>query len=215
MFRSMKQWGHDPAKVRRAAPSTFNAPLKWAKKMKSGETKRVFTCSFSDFFHEDADPWRAEAWDIIRATPQITYLILTKRPERIYLDLPELEERENVWLGTSAEDQETFDKRVLQLSVIVAPVRFISMEPLLGPITMRQYQHYPAKYSYMNPIDWVIVGGESGPGAREMRRAWVDQIKKECEETGTAFFFKQWSGLRPGNNPTIDGTSYEQFPTPR
>jgi len=151
----MQRLGLDFTKVQRTRPHTFLAPLRWK------EPRMVFTCSMSDFFHVAADPWRDEVWDIIRRTPQHTYQILTKRPERIEANLPKTcftcgspgkhfepfigncENPQwwpwkNVWLGTSVENQEWAEKRIPILTAIPAAVHFLSCEPLLGPIDFHE-----------------------------------------------------------------------------
>jgi protein gp37 len=150
MFRDKKRYGQNPNVVIRSAPPTFNKPLLWAKdREKYAHIKRVFTCSWSDFFIEDADDWRDEAWDIIRRTPELTYQILTKRPERIMANLPaDFIEFDNVWLGISGENQEWLDKRMPDFYPnTYARVAFLSLEPLLGPINIIPYASF---------IDWVI-----------------------------------------------------------
>ena len=113
MFRDMKRYGRDANIVKRTSPSTFNSPLKWANNYVLRARARIFTCSYSDWFIEEADEWRNEAWDIIRDTPQFDYLILTKRPENIKDRLPKDWENgyPNVWLGISAENQAEYRKR--------------------------------------------------------------------------------------------------------
>ena len=179
MFKGQERWGRDPSVVVKAAPATFNAPMKWK------ERKNIFTCSWSDFFHKDADAWRPDAWDIMRKTPRHTYQILTKRPERIKLSLigpvPE-----NVLFGTSVEDWKSNTERVPILRAVPNVVRFLSMEPLL---------EHPGEIN-LNGIDWVIVGGESGPGARPMDAEWAREIRDQCRFEGVAFFMKQMGGVR-------------------
>lgn len=165
MFRDQTRYGRTPEVVLRAAPATFNAPLKWERKRdprtNGGVTPdaphRVFTCSWSDFFHPDADVWRPEAWQIIRDTPHLTYQILTKRPNRIRYSLPADwgDGYPNVWLGTSVE-RDGLGYRAMQLGRVPARVRFLSCEPLLGPLTSLSW------WLGKGRIKWVIVGGESG-----------------------------------------------------
>ena len=175
MFREKKRFGQDPEKVVRSAPKTFNAPLNWI------APARVFVCSWSDFFISDADQWRAEAWEIIEKTRHLTFQILTKRPEdmltRLPMNLPELK---NVWLGVTVENRREA-LRLQHLRMINAAVNFVSIEPLLedlGDIDL-------------TGIDWVICGGETGPGARVMETEWALSLKEQCIESGIPFFFKQ------------------------
>lgn len=181
MFRQQKQYGRDPSVVVRAARATFNAPLKWTGP--EWEGKKVFTCSWSDWFHEDADAWRDEAWAIVKRTPHLTYQILTKRPERISQCLPkdwdgedgigaEGEGYEHVWFGVSAEYQRQFEERVRCLTHndrIANNMVFVSCEPLLGPI-----DYWKARVA--DTVNWFIVGGESG--GREARRFDPDWARK-------------------------------------
>src|SRR6266568_714170 len=183
MYREKKQYGQNPALVVRSK-TTFTGPLKWR------EPKRIFTCSWSDWFHETADAWRPEAWDVIRHTPQHTYLILTKRAERIRHCLPPLWGKgwPNVWLGVSVETQE-YCWRIEELAQIPAAMRFVSAEPLLGPLDLSGW--------LATAIDWVIVGGESGPKARPMDLHWARLLRDQClqVEPGVAFFLKQLGGI--------------------
>lgn len=182
MYRDKDRYGQDPTTVLRSK-GNFNQPLKMQ------EPTLIFTCSWSDFFIEEADAWRDEAWAIIKATPQHTYQILTKRPERIWHCLPSDwgEGYSNVWLGTSVEDQEQANKRIPHLLINDAVVHFISAEPLLRPVDLtkvevnglelfgiglspEELQDGPLETVNVledesilpNMIDWVIIGGESG-----------------------------------------------------
>jgi protein gp37 len=178
------------------------------------QPKFIFTCSWSDFFITEADAWRAEAWKIIRQTPEFTYLILTKRPDRIARCLPADwgTGYPNVWLGTSAENQKYADQRIPELLKVPAVKRFVSLEPLLGPILLDNGEtswltctgeDYSENDNYccdlfaecgrhFHGIDWVIVGGESGNVARPMEKQWALDIREQCEHAGVDFFFKQW-----------------------
>lgn len=203
MFRDKKRYGQDPEKVIRSRPATFNRPLHWK------EPAMVFVCSWSDFFIEDADEWRDEAWDIIRKTPHLTYQILTKRPENIQGRLPADWPLKNVWLGVTAENQEMADKRIPLLLEIDAYVHFVSMEPLIGPVDLQNLvigksHYFDSLFCDVDPEDddpykgrsitWVIVGGESGPNARPMRKKWANDIKNQCKDNDVPFFMKQMSG---------------------
>ena len=149
--------------------------------------RRVFVNSMSDLFHEDVSPgFIAEVWRTMRATPH-TYQILTKRPERMAVIVPDLgEPAPNVWLGTSIEDASVVH-RLEPLRDTPAAVRFVSFEPLIGPVGAVD----------LGGIDWAIVGGESGPSARPIEAAWVDEIHTQCRAAGVAFFFKQWGSWGP------------------
>jgi len=192
MYREMERYGRDPFTVTRSK-TKFYDPLKWVKKPET-TPKFCFTCSWSDFFIEQADPWRAEAWDTIRRTPQITYQILTKRPHLIRERLPEDwgEGYRNVWLGVSAETQPYWNERVPQLLDIPAALHWASLEPLLGPIDMGQ--GFPINgVSFTRFIRWAVVGGESGSD-RVMDPDWARTIRDKCKSAGVAFFMKQMGG---------------------
>jgi protein gp37 len=140
----------------------------------------------SDLFHADVDvAFIAAVWKVMEETPQHSYQILTKRPERMAVVIEELAlpTLSNVWLGTSVESSEVLG-RIDLLRVIPAAIRFVSFEPLIGSVAAAD----------LRGIHWAIVGGESGPAARPMDEAWVDEIESLCNEVGTAFFFKQWGG---------------------
>lgn len=190
MYREMERFGKDPRIVRQTAPSTFLAPLK------SKTPRLIFTCSFSDFFIEEADGWRDQAWDVIRRTPHHRYQILTKRPERIRECLPPDWGTgwDHVWLGVTAENQVTFDQRMPILANIPAKVRFISAEPLLSEIDlMSNSVNY---FNLRNRIHWVIIGGESGhnEGRYQYRPCdirWINLIMNRCHEAKVPVFIKQ------------------------
>jgi protein gp37 len=197
------RWGIKSNVVTRSAPTTFNKPLKWK------DPAKVFTCSWSDFFHVDADKWRDEAWDIIRRTPHLTYQILTKRAHRIHDHLPDDwgEGWDNVWLGVSCEEQRfSYLQRIYHLSCIPAKVRFISAEPLLGKVVI--------PVEYMSQINWVISGGESGPNARPADINWFRSLRDQCAEHNVAYWHKQ-NGGRSGDKGgcLLDGQILQQFPT--
>lgn len=216
MYRDKERYGLDPTIVKRSK-STFKDPLKW------NEPRLVFTCSWSDFFIEEADEWRAEAWEIIKQTPHLTYQILTKRPERILQCLPEdwKEGYKNVWLGISAENQDTFDKRMLIFQGVRARKKFVSFEPLLGPIKVGALMH-------ANYIDWAIIGGESGNDTgrykyRPCEPHWISHLIRTCQMFEIPVFVKQMGthiakhlGLksRHGNNMSEWPASWQirEFP---
>jgi protein gp37 len=156
----------------------LSAPRAWRR------PRLIFVNSMSDLFQEAVPSefiWRV--WETMAATPQHTYQILTKRPERMAemsIDLPLLP---NVWLGTSVEDGRVLD-RLSHLRSTHAAVRFVSFEPLIGSVSGAD----------LTGIDWAIVGGESGPRARPVLEEWIDEIYEQCEDAGAAFFFKQWGG---------------------
>lgn len=182
MFREQRQYGHDPQVIRRSK-TKFYEPLQWS------HPGFVFTCSWSDWFHPAADRWRDEAWRVVRDTPHLTYQILTKRPELIADRLPEDWGLgyPNVWLGTSIENSR-FTWRADELRAVPAAIRFVSAEPLLGSLFEANNRRQPLD---LTRIDWIIVGGESGPGARRLELAWAQELATACDEAGVAFFMKQ------------------------
>lgn len=216
MFRDQRRYGNDPETVVRAARPTFDSPLKW------DEPERVFTCSWSDWFHVDADTWRDEAWEIIRRCPQHTFLILTKRVGRVVRHLPADwgDGWPNVWLGVSVESA-AFLHRIRVLRGIPAALRFVSAEPLLGSLQDLALPQVPSSGARgerdavppghrvpldLSGIDWVIAGGESGSrkDARPMHPDWVREIRDTVVGTHTgmtspcpAFHFKQWGSWTP------------------
>ena len=199
MYREKARYKQDPTKVVRSAPPTFNAPLKWQREAQVTRTRSlVFTGSWFDFFEAEADPWRGEAWDIIRRCPDLTFQVLTKNAERIADHLPADwgDGWPNVWLGVSVEDQEWADRRVPHLLRIPARVRFLSVEPQLGPIEFSDMTRRADAVSQLGKkaltgIHWVIVGGESGPHARPFDLAWARSIRDQCRAAEVAFFAKQ------------------------
>jgi protein gp37 len=162
----------------------------------------------ADVFEEQAPAGQlARLWKLIRLTPNLDWQLLTKRPHRIAESLPPdwANGYSNVWLGTSVEDHRVID-RVRQLSAVAAVVRFLSVEPLLGPI-----RRLPLK-----GIDWIIVGGESGPHSRPIEAEWVVDIRRQCRAAGVAFFFKQWGGVNKKKAGRIlSGRIYNEMPKPR
>jgi protein gp37 len=196
MYRDKDRFGLDPTTVMRSI-GKFKAPISWK------DPKLVFTCSWSDWFIEEADQWRDAAWDVIRKTPHHTYQILTKRPERILDNLPEDwgDGWDNVWLGVSLENNNYY-LRALELMAAPAKVRFLSCEPLIGPIdvSMNAFPDYGAgpdwSHRIKDLIHWVIVGGESGNETGKWRYRpcninWIESIMNNCLETGVPVFIKQ------------------------
>jgi protein gp37 len=197
MYTAKERYGQDPRVVARSK-TTFNYPLKIR------EPKKVFTCSWSDFFIEEADAWRDEAWEIVRRTPHLTYQILTKRADRIAEQVPwgDGEPWAHVWLGVSVENAR-HTPRIGDLVRVPAALRFLSVEPLLGPIS-----NLP-----LAGIGWVILGGESGPRHRPMEAEWVREIRDQCVQAGVPLFFKQWGGPTPkAGGRLLDGREWAEFP---
>ncbi|TIQ96703.1 DUF5131 family protein [Mesorhizobium sp.] len=177
--------------------NALSIPATWSK------PRRVFVNSMSDLFHADVPAdFIADVWKVMAETPRHTYQILTKRPDRMVEIVPGLPKLPNVWLGTSVEDSRVLH-RVDELRLVPAAVRFISFEPLIGSVAGAS----------LRDIHWAIVGGESGPGARFMDAAWVDEIQRMCRGAGTAFFFKQWGGKnKKAAGRVLNGRTYDEMP---
>lgn len=198
MYRDKKRFGQDPSTVVKSKPATFNKPLHWK------DPAKVFVCSWSDFFIEDADEWRDEAWRIMQKTPHLTYQLLTKRPENILDRLPECWPLPNVWLGVTVESQRQ-DGRINTLLSIPAAGHFISVEPMVGPVALLP--------PWLRKLDWVICGGESGPEARNMDPYWAEDLKLECLAGGIPFFMKQMSGSGKAQREAIpEYLNVREFP---
>jgi protein gp37 len=186
----------------------WQQPVKWnAAAEKSGIRAQVFCASMADVFDPAAPAGERERlWEVVRQTPFLDWQLLTKRPEKIERNLPQDwgQGYANVWLGTSVEDERVIG-RVSTLAAIPAAVHFLSCEPLIGPL-----ENLP-----LENIQWVIVGGESGPRARPMARAWVNSIRAQCQEAKVPFFFKQWGGVRKKETGRIlNRTTYDALPQP-
>jgi protein gp37 len=164
----------------RLVPDALDLPRRW----RSG--RLVFVNSMSDLF-QDAVPteYIHRVFSVMRECPQHQFQVLTKRAERLLELGPQLDWAPNVWMGVSVENAD-FTSRVRMLQRVPAAIRFVSVEPLLGPIA-----RLPLK-----GIHWVIVGGESGHHAREMKPEWARSIRDQCQDAGVPFFFKQWGGVR-------------------
>lgn len=176
-------------KRRRTSASNWRQPLKWHAAIPDGERRRVFCASLADVFDNDVPPeWRVDLFELIRATPRIDWLLLTKRIGNVREMLPpdwdnSILGYHNVWLGITVVNQEEFDRDVPKLRKLPACVRFLSCEPLLGPITEWDY----------HGIDWVIVGGESGPRARPMEEDWAFTVVRMARLSRVKVFMKQGS----------------------
>lgn len=167
-------------------PDRLDQPLRWKK------PRRIFVVSMGDLFHEDVTDKQIDGIFERMTHPMMgmdhhTYLILTKRPERILAGHQEhFAEWPNIWLGVTCENQQAADERIPILLQIPAAVRFVSCEPMLSEI---DFSHLPESGA---ELDWVICGGESGPGARPMHPDWARSIRDYCQAAGVPFFFKQW-----------------------
>lgn len=209
-FAGGKNWG--PGAPRRlTSDRNWRQPFKWNREAlaKFGRPARVFCASLADVF-DNAVPkaWRMRLWEMIRETPELEWILLTKRVGNIEAMLPEDwgEGYPNVTLMITAVNQDEADRDVRKLAEIPARRRGLSLEPLLGPIRLD-----PALLFHF--IDWVIVGGESGPNARPILREWVRSLRDQCRANLVAFFFKQWGGATPkAGGRDLDGRTWSQFP---
>jgi protein gp37 len=176
---------------------SLNVPTTWAK------PRRIFVNSMSDLFHDDVpERYIRAVFDVMVSTPRHTYQILTKRAERLLKLSPSLSWPHNVWMGVSVENSDWLC-RIDQLRGTGARIKFLSLEPLLGPL--------PALN--LSAIDWVIAGGESGPNARLMSPDWVRAIRDQCARAGVAFHFKQWGGqIKSKSGRVLDGRTWDELP---
>lgn len=172
-------------------------PYHWKK------PKKIFVNSMSDLFHEDVPlDFIQKTFKTMNNTPQHTYQILTKRSKRLKELSPFLNWTPNIWMGVSVENSDVLF-RINDLRETGAFIKFLSCEPLLGPLENMN----------LEGIHWIIVGGESGPNARPMKEEWVWDIKLQCERSNIAFFFKQWGGVQKHKNGRIlKGKTYDEFP---
>ncbi len=184
-------WG---AKVPRRffSDAHWSEPLRWNREAgKEKKRRRVFCASMADVFERrrELKPWREKLWMLIEQTSWLDWLLLTKRPSLIGRYTPWQDEwPRNVWLGTTAESQKWADQRIPRLVEHPAAIKFLSCEPLLGPLNLGPW---------LDKLDWVIAGGESGAHARPMNPQWVRDLRDQCIAAGIAFHFKQWGHWRP------------------
>lgn len=178
-------------------PDALTAPLRWR------APRIIFVNSMSDLFHKDVPlEYIQRCFAVMQEASQHTFQVLTKRPERVAELNRDLPWPKNLWMGTSVESADYLD-RIRSLQKISAKIRFLSVEPLLGPIPRLPLRR----------IHWVIVGGESGPGARPMRPEWVRDIRDQCIAKAVAFFFKQWGGVnKKRTGRTLDGRTWDEMP---
>ena len=175
----------------------LSLPLKWR------QPRIVFVNSMSDFFHEAVPvDFIRRMFDVMRRASHHTFQVLTKRSGRLADLAPDLDWPENVWMGVTVEHADYTD-RIDDLRATGARVKFLSLEPLLGPVPALD----------LAGIDWVIVGGESGPHARPMDAAWARDVHEQCERAGVAFFFKQWGGTNKKKaGRVLDGRTWDEMP---
>ena len=206
-------------------PERLEDPLRWKK------TSRVFVNSMSDLFHECVpDGFLDAAFSVMARRRLHTFQILTKRAERVrnyfadpltrirvakaiaWNDIPQWP-LPNVWLGVSVENQRFADERIPLLLQTPAAVRFISVEPMLGPVDLFNADGDGLRGGLKGALDWVICGGESGPGARPLHPNWARALRDQCQSAGVPFFFKQWGGRTPkAGGRLLDGREWNEFP---
>ena len=237
-------WGPG-APRRRTSASNWELPKRWNAQAQAfmnqhGRRQRVFCASLADVFDNAVDPqWREDLFQLIAATPNLDWLLLTKRIGNVGNMLPVpfdfAQQYPNVWLGATITSQAEADRDIPKLLALDARVRFLSMEPLLGPVNLREIA-VPAEHDQLRrpwdyegfkfnalsmhdddrfhqapaTIDWVIVGGESGPGARPMHPDWARDLSDQCAAAGVPFLFKQWGewvprGPESMGYPLVDG----------
>ena len=176
---------------------SLELPLKWRKR------QTIFVNSMSDLFHSDVPvAFIQQVYDVMNRAKWHTFQVLTKRSSRLAALAPSLQWTENIWMGVTVEDAE-YTNRIDDLRAVPAATRFLSLEPLLGRMGGID----------LTDIDWVIVGGESGPGARPMQEEWVLDIRDQCQEAKVPFFFKQWGGAnKKKNGRLLQGSEWNQTP---
>jgi len=178
-------------------PDSVELPLRWKK------PRTIFVNSMSDLFHKDVPlDFIQRVFGVMNRCPQHTFQILTKRADVAAAHAPHLTWSPNIWMGTSIENALVLH-RIASLRTIPAAIRFLSVEPLLGPLPKLP----------LTDIHWVIVGGESGPGARPMNSTWVRQIRDRCLAQSVPFFFKQWGGInKKKTGRLLDNRTWDQMP---
>ena len=229
-------WGPG-APRRRTSPATWAMPRRWnaqadAFMAQHGRRQRVFCASLADVFDNAVDPqWRADLFTLIHQTPNLDWLLLTKRIGNVIpmmaelvhdkdQDMPWLDMMPlpNVWIGATIVNQAEADRDIPKLLAVPARVRFLSMEPLLGPVNLERPRPGPdldqgggskicQPWLIQSGIHWVIVGGESGPGARPMHPTWARSLRDQCNAAGVPFLFKQWGEWAPYDRSRTDGAA--------
>lgn len=227
-------WGHEAVRVR-TEPRNWMKPRSWNDRAeKLGIRYRVFCASLADVFDNRVpEKWREDLWELISTTPHLDWILVTKRIGNAAKMLPSNWGRgwSHVWLLATVVNQDEAERDIPKLLRTPARVRGLSIEPMLGPINLRHLDVYHAdrewcqidaltgRHSDMGrpcpdvpQLDWVIVGGESGPGFRPMDPDWVRSIRGQCKTAGIPFFFKQWGGVGGGLHRRLDGDEWSQYP---
>ena len=220
------KWGPGQTRSRTSA-ANWNKPRQWNRAAEgAAERPRVFCASLADWLDGEVPlQWLAELMDLIRETPNLDWLLLTKRSQNfdrlgdamIYADQDTRywladwsggEAPHNVWVGTTVEDQQRADERIPLLLGIPAKVRFLSCEPLLESINLKS-----SIGNQQSAIHWIICGGESGPGARPMDPMWARSLRDQCQAGEAAFLFKQWGGTnKKSTGRILDGRTWDEIP---
>lgn len=218
------EWGAGQPR-KRTSEANWKKPLSWDRKAKAdGVRRRVFCASLADVFDAEVPTaLRDELMILIAHTQNLDWLLLTKRPQvaKKYFETPgrSFNRDGNIWLGTTVEDQKMADLRIPILLSIPAKVRFLSCEPLQELVRLKD--------EWLLHLDWIICGGESGPGARHMNPSWARSLRDDCQRSGTFFFFKQWGDWMPDGatdhahtrvgkkaaGAMLDGRQHREFPT--
>ena len=199
-FRGVEGNAYEHGFDLRLWPERLEIPLRWKK------PRRIFVCSMADLFHQDVpDAFVRQVFEVMVKADRHTFQVLTKRSPRLASMAPSLPWPANVWCGVSVETMD-YAYRVDHLRKVPAAVRFVSAEPILGPLAGLN----------LDGIDWVIAGGESGPRCRLPLPEWIDEIQDNRQRDRVAFFFKQWGGTRAKDyGRLLDGRTWDEFPAPR
>lgn len=200
-------WG-PKAERRTLSASYWQLPLKWQREAaRTGHRRNVFCCSMADVFEDYpvVEQERVKLWPLIEQTPMLNWLLLTKRPQHVLSMVPYRSSwPDNVWVGTSVENQWRADERLPSLLKLPAVVRFLSCEPLLEQVNLSPW---------LADVEWVIVGGESGGSARPMAAAWATALRDQCRVVGVPYFFKQWGGYTAkAGGRLLDGREWNEMP---
>lgn len=230
--RHVVQWGAGQPR-KRTAPSTWAQPLRWnAEAERTGIRHRVFCASLADVFDNSVPQlWRTSLFGLIYDTPHLDWLLLTKRignaSEMLKSDPPEgvdMGALPNVWIGATICNQEEADRDIQKLLAVPAARRFLSIEPLLGRVNLHLQDEQPCTMCVrwncelhgrpkdppcLRRVDWIIVGGESGPNARPMHPDWARSLRNQCQDAGVPFLFKQWGEWSPGYAEHGNDLSYD------